>query len=342
MDPSNVKWGILGSGNICSDFTSGLTSLGYPIKAVAASKLEKAQAFAKTFRIETAYGSYEELANDPQVQVVYVGTVHSMHLEHAKLMIAAGKHVLCEKPVTLNLDQANELISAAKSKGVFFMEAMWTRFFPMYKQLAVTIKEIGEIVHFIGDFGFVAPTTIQRLFDPAIGGGGLLDIGIYPIAAAFFAFGHATPSEVKAVGILSDTGVDVNGSVILKFPTGSASLSYTLLAQTPGEQLIIGTEGSIRIHNPSHAPTSFTLSTSTRTDSQDKKFDFPLPKNAESNPPLNFPNSQGMQYQATAVATAIANSLVECPEYPPSETLEIMKVMDEIRKQIGVKYAVDK
>ena len=261
-----LRWGLLGSGGICNDFAAGVVTSGGHIAAIGASSLSKAQALADKVQPEAkAYGSYEELVIDPNVDVVYVGTIHTLHLPHTKMALLAGKPVICEKPLAVNQREAEEMIDLARSKGLFLMEAMWTRFFPIYRKLREILeggKDIGIPRCVQADFGFVMDLTDpnHRLLDPALAGGAMLDIGIYLVQLATMIFGNVEP-EMKCTAILSNENVDQEGSLSLTWKDkGSASLLFTLRATTPENTVIMGDQGFLRIHGPAHSPTRMTVS----------------------------------------------------------------------------------
>eukprot|EP01050_Picozoa_sp_SAG11_P013535 SAG11_NODE_1587_length_4636_cov_3.961208_2_plen_293_part_00 len=256
--PGAVRWGIIGSGLICSDFCQALRSAaGAQIVAIAARSLEKAQQFAETNEIPTAYGDYESICADDEVDIVYIGTIHPTHKALALLAIAAGKHVLVEKPMTLSYADTAELYSAAEAKGVLLVEALWTRFFPTVAKARelITAGEIGDVLQVHGDFGFrfddVDGAPTHRLTDPALGGGATLDIGVYPISCMLLAFGTAPPSSLEVAGLLTPSGVDKTVSVSAVFGGGRlAHLTWTIEAQTPEEWRIIGSKGMITFNSP--------------------------------------------------------------------------------------------
>ena len=215
--------------------------------------------------------------------MVYIGTTHPFHHTHSILALQAGKHVLCEKPFAMNQHEAKEMITVAREQGRFLMEAMWTRFFPAYKQAKIWIEngEIGQITGGMGDFGFLCPRDNGRMWNPESGGGGLLDIGIYPLSFMVDVVGQGQyPDAISALGSLSapQNGVDVSASVTLKYQDKLCQFFYTLDANTPEEWTLLGTEGRIRFSGPAHTPTRVTLTRSSgRGESKDEVLNFPLP-----------------------------------------------------------------
>lgn len=343
---SRIRWGILGTGRVCSDFMCALKIINANVTAVAASSKIKAEVFASQHGIGQSFGSYEELSRSADVDVIYIGTIHPLHKQHALLCFKNKKHVLVEKPIALNYNDAKEMVDAARSAGLFFMEGMWTRFFPAVRaaRAAIARGDIGTVKLVQADFGFEADpddSSIARLYDPAIGGGALLDIGVYPLAAATLAYGGQAPTHIAAVGNVFRTGVDVTASISLKFgDKGVASVAYSVETETPEETTYIGTKGSIRLHTPAHCPTSVTINkfTDQRGVTQKEELSFPLPARLSGAPDLIFPNSEGFAYQAEAVETCIRNGQTESAEFPLDESLVLMQITDHVRQQLGVKY----
>lgn len=319
-----TKWGIIGTGNIAKQFARGLAAMEDAELAAVGSRTEaSAQAFADEFGAARAYGSYEALAADPEVQAVYIATPHPMHLENSLLCIEGGKAVLVEKPFTLNAREAKTLIDAAQAKGVFVMEAMWTRFFPVMTRLKELVTEgaIGEVKLFQADFGYNSPFNPESRTDKAeLGGGALLDVGVYPISLASFLLG--SPTEVSSYAHLGPTGVDEQAALILKHEDGALALISTAIrATTPQEAVIMGSRGSIRLPAPWWKPESLTL----QTDEETETFSSPLPHN-------------GYPYEAAEVARCLREGLIESPVMPLAETLAIMETLDTCRAQWGMTY----
>ncbi len=321
MSAPAIRWGILGAGGIAHKLADAVNSYtASQVVAVGSRSLERSQAFADEMGVPTAYGSYEELVNDPDIDVVYVATPHSHHHEHALLAIEAGKHVLCEKAFTQNAAQAREVVAAARAKGTFLMEAMWTRHLPHVYAIRELIErgEIGDIVSVQADHGQLL-THVERMWNPDLAGGALLDLGVYPIAFAHDILG--APDSITARGRLRDTGVDGQVSMVFDYPTAQAILTTTMEARTPCVALIAGTEGRIEVHDTFYTPTSFTV---TRMDGTSWTYDGDLPN--------------GFQFEAAEVARQIALGETESPRLPLDKSLEIMNIMDTVREQIGLVY----
>lgn len=319
-----VRWGILGAGGIASVFTEAVTAhTQSAVVAVGSRAQGRADEFAARHAIGRAHGSYESLVADPEVQVVYVASPHSEHLEHALLAIAAGKHVLVEKAFTVNAAEAERVLDAARAAGVFVMEAMWTRFLPHVVVMRDVLArgEIGEPVGVIADHGQNMghhPAT-HRLHDRELAGGALLDLGVYPVSFAHDLFG--APDRVRAVGALTPTGVDGQVSIALGFAAVQASLHTTLHANTATTAVVFGTHGRMEIEGRFYAPTRFTV---VRDDGRRWTYDGIV--------------DAGMQYEAAEVARCVTEGLSESPLMTWQGTLDVMRTMDEIRHQIGLVY----
>ena len=256
---NSVRWGILGSGLICSDFVQALRSIeGAEVTAVAARSLASAQKFASANNIPTAFGSYDELMACADVEIIYIGTIHPAHKAQTIKAMKAGKHVLCEKPMTCSRADTAELVKVAAEQGVLLVEALWTRFFPNVQKAREIIADggIGEVLQVQGDFGFRFPDVDDagvkhRLTDPAMAGGGTLDIGVYPLSCLLLAFGPDPPAKVVAAGALTASGVDKNVSVSISSHSNQvASLSWSIECQTPEEWRILGSAGMIIFEGP--------------------------------------------------------------------------------------------
>jgi predicted dehydrogenase len=329
-----LRWGIIGTGGIARHFAGDLAGLpDATLTAVGSRSQESASAFAagfaRTFPGVRPHGSWAGLVADPEVDVVYVATPHPWHAAAALLAIEAGRHVLVEKPFTMDAEQARSVVRAARAARVFCMEAMWTRFLPHVRRIRAMIAEgaIGDVVTVSADHGqWFAPDPHHRLFDPALGGGALLDLGIYPVSWASMLLGR--PSAVHAVSEPAVTGVDAQTSVVLRHPTAAqAVLTCTLASATPRRSFIAGTEGAIDVEPTFYAPTSFTM---TRRDGESERF--------ESRPEVSAGPGKGLRFEADEVAERIRAGELESPDMPLDETISIMETMDEIRRQIGLSY----
>jgi predicted dehydrogenase len=322
---AKIRWGILGTGNIAKTFATGLSVLpDAELVAVGSRSTEAAAAFGERFDVPRRHDSYEALASDPQVDVVYVATPHSMHKQNSALCLEAGKAVLCEKPFTLNAAEAAELIGLARERGLFLMEAMWTRFLPAMSRVRQLLADraIGEPRMLTADFGFRTRVNPQgRLFDPALGGGALLDVGIYPVSLASMVFG--TPARVTSMAELGETGVDEQAAIILGYKGGQlALLSTAIRTNTPQVAYIMGTDGMLKIHRQSWRPTTLTLGAAGE---EPQLIEEPYTGN-------------GYNYEATEVMRCLREGRTESALMPLDETLAIMRTLDELRGQWGLRY----
>jgi predicted dehydrogenase len=319
------RWGILGTGWIAETFVTDLNDVGIEVGAVGSRSQESADAFASRFGIATAYGSYEDLVADDSIDAIYVATPHPMHAENALLAIAAGKHVLVEKAFTLNSKEAARVAEAAATADVVVLEAMWTRFLPHMIRIREIIAAgtIGEVHTVIADHDQLLPKDPEhRINNPALGGGALLDLGIYPISFAVDILG--LPSKVIASATKTETGVDRQVALILEHGADERSLLHMALDTAgPNRAAVIGTLGRIEID-----PVWYTQSTFTAYDSTGaviERFD-------------DTGAARGMQFQAWELERVVAEGRDESELLPLSESVSIMAVLDEVRSQIGLIY----
>ncbi|MCS6828284.1 MAG: Gfo/Idh/MocA family oxidoreductase [Caldilinea sp.] len=322
------RWGILGTGAIAAKFAAGVEALAdQEVIAVGSRTQASADRFADRFDIPRRHAGYESLAADPHVDAVYVATPHSFHHDHTLLALRHGKHVLCEKPFAINAAQAQEMVDAARSAQLFLMEAMWTRFLPIMVETRRLIAEgaIGKVQMIQADFGFRASFNLaSRLFDPALGGGALLDVGVYPISLASMLLGQ--PDRIAAVATLGATGIDENTGVLFGFPDGEVAVLYTSMrTNTPQEAVILGDVGSIRIHSPWWVGDTLTLQ---RAFGEREEIRRPYLAN-------------GYSHEAIEVANCVRAGKLESDVMPLDESVRIMAIMDEIRAQIGMKYPME-
>jgi predicted dehydrogenase len=318
-----VKWGILGTGAIARTFTEDVLLLDdQAVVAVGSRTPEKAREFAGRYGIERAYGSYEELAADEGVDVVYVATPHSGHFAAAGLCLEAGRSVLVEKPFTVTAAEAAELVELAASRRLFAMEGMWTRCNPLVRELKenVTAGMIGEVVAVQADFAFAAAYDPKsRLWNPELAGGALLDLGVYPIAFGSMLLG--APDAVHALATPGPTGVDSNTAVIAHYAGGAVGLYHCgLLADSPGIATVTGTRGRVVIER-FHRPERMTYEVA----GEDPR---------ETTISLH---GHGFTYEAAEVARCLRKGLTESPLMPLAETLTIMQTLDSARVGFGAR-----
>lgn len=320
----HYRWGILATGWMAEMFVEDLLlEERAKIVAVGSRTLGNAKRFAERFNIPKYHGSYEALVNDPDVDIIYIASPHPFHLEHMTLSLSAGKPTLCEKPFNINAKQTRQAIDLARQNNAFLMEAMWSRFMPIMAKVRELIASgcIGKVQLLSADFGFCAEKDpLKRWFNPDLGGGALLDVGIYPISLASMLFGK--PESINTSATMSATGVDQTSSFIFRYGDGAqAILAASLMAETSQEAWIIGEQGKI------HLPKSWWMAEKLYLHQGDDIQTIAVPK-----------RGIGYGYQASAVMRALDNGLLESPLMPLSESLEIMQTMDAIRQQWGMHY----
>ncbi len=259
---NTIRWGILGTGQIAGLFARALRELpDAQLLAVGSRSRQKAEAFAREQGVTRAYASYEDLVCDADVDVVYVATPHTAHRDNCLLALEHGKHVLCEKPFTLNATEATAVAEAARARGLFCMEGMWMHFVPVMRELESLVHAgaIGDVRMLTAHLGIpVEFDARHRLFDPALGGGALLDLGVYPLSLALRLMGR--PTRVTSQAVFGRTGVDEQCTILLEFPGGrQATLTTSLRNRTPDDAALMGTEGMIHLHPPLYRPETLSL-----------------------------------------------------------------------------------
>ncbi|WP_093876387.1 Gfo/Idh/MocA family protein [Streptomyces sp. TLI_105] len=320
-----VRWGILATGGIAERFTRDLSTLdGAKVVAVASRTEASAKAFADRFGIPRAYGEWAGLLADEDVDVVYVATPHHAHRTAAGLALEAGKAVLCEKALTLNAREAEELVTLSRDRGLFLMEAMWMYCNPLVRRIAELVLDgaIGEVRTVQADFGIAGPFDAgHRLRDPAVGGGALLDLGVYPVSFAQLLLGE--PSTVQAHARISPEGVDLNTGMLLGWDSGaSALLSCSLEADTPLTASVTGTEGRIDVPRGFFFPERFTL----------------LRNGAEPEEYVNEDDPHSLRHEAAEVMRCLRAGRTESPLVPLDGSLAVMRTLDAVRDRVGVRY----
>jgi predicted dehydrogenase len=320
-----LRWGILGTGAIAHLQTSDLLGNGFTVAAVGSRRHEAADAFAAEFGIGTAHGSYEALVSDPGVDAIYVATPHPFHAANAMLALNAGKHVLVEKPFALNAAQAREVVELATRKHLVVLEAMWTRFLPHMLRIREIIAAgtLGEVRTLIADHNqLLSSDPTSRLNAPELGGGALLDLGIYPVSFAVDLFGP--PSSVHAIAAKTATGVDRQTAMLFGYPDGRQAVLHTALDTLgPNTAAIIGTAGRIEVDSVWYTATGFTVYDGRGHEIE--RFDSDV-------------SGRGMQYQAEELERLAGLGDTTGTILPPGQSVRIMEVLDEIRDQIGLRY----
>ncbi|MGW2642475.1 Gfo/Idh/MocA family protein [Streptomyces sp. NPDC001348] len=337
MAEQSVRWGILATGGIAAAFAADLVDLpDAELVAVASRSEESARAFAERFGIPRAYGDWESLAKDGDIDVVYVATPHSAHRVAAGLCLEAGRHVLCEKPFTLNLREAGELVELARGRGRFLMEAMWMYCNPLVRRLKALVDDgaIGEVRTVQADFGLAGHLLPEarngelppahRLRDPALGGGALLDLGVYPVSFAHLLLGE--PSDVTARATLSAEGVDLQTGALLGWESGAlASVHCSIVGGTSVSASVTGSRGRIDIPDGFFHPDRFVLHRDGRA-----------PEEFAADP-ADGPRSS-LRHEAKEVMRALRAGETESPLVPLDGTLAVMRTLDAVRERIGVRY----
>jgi len=319
-----LRWGILGPGGIARRFARDIPAhTASSVVAVGSRSGGRAEAFAAEHDIPTAHASYPELVADPQVEAVYIATPHSEHLEHALLALQAGKPVLVEKSLTRNAAEARELFDAAAERGLFAMEAMWTRFLPHMVALRelLTAGEIGQLRMLTAEHGqgLGHVPAEHRLKNPALAGGAMLDLTVYPVSFAHDMLG--APDEVRALGTLTETGVDASEAISLRYGDRAvALLGASLVAATPNAAVVTGSTGRVEIAGTFYAPSTLTI----------------RPREGEERQ-VSPAVGSGFEYQAAEVARRVHAGERESPVHSWAGTVEVMATMDEARRQLGVR-----
>ncbi len=323
-----VKVAIMGAGGIAATMAKTVKKAkGVTLYAVGSRSLEKAEQFAKDHNIKKFYGSYEELVMDPKVDLVYIATPNSEHFGNAKLCIEHGKAVLCEKPFMLNEKEAKKIFKLADEKKVFVGEAIWTRFMPFNQTIKDLIAggAIGEPAMLSANLSYNLQ-TVQRINEPSLGGGALLDLGVYPLNFASIFFGDEI-TDISSMATYNMQGVDIQDSITLRYRDGRMAV-LNVSARAVGDRfgVIQGSKGYMVIDNINN-PESLTV-----YDGDGKKANF-----------YKRPRQHtGYEYEVEAAAKAIKKGLTECEEMPHAETLRIMNMMDFIRHQTGVQFPQEK
>ncbi|MDE2775378.1 MAG: Gfo/Idh/MocA family oxidoreductase [Chloroflexota bacterium] len=320
-----IRWGLIGLGLISRKFAKGLAFVpDAEVYAVASRSQAKADAFGAEFGAANSYGSYEDLANDPNVDVAYIGTPNNYHLEHALLCLKAGKHVLCEKPFAVNAKEAQVMIDCAREKNLFLMDAFWTRYFPAMVKLRELLadKVIGDVMLVTADFGGRGPVVPEkRHFNPDLAGGAMLDVGSYCLQFASMIYGKQ-PQDIVSQVAIGETGVDELSVVVCRYSDYEmATLTSAVRLGTPHEARVMGTEGYIAIPDFWH-PSELTVV-----------------RRGDAPETLRFPyEGEGFQFEAIEVGDCIRAGATESAVYPLDETLAIMRTLDRIRDSWGLRY----
>ena len=319
-----LRWGIAGLGNIAHKFASDLKLVAdAELTAVGSRNIDKAESFAREHGAKHYYGSYEELFKSPEVDVVYIATPHSSHAELSILCMDHGKHVLCEKPMGINRAEVEKMIDVAKRNDVFLMEALWSRFNPSITEVCERINrgDIGKVAYLRADFAFYALDRSEegRLLNPALAGGSLLDIGIYPVFLAYLVLGM--PENIMASSNFHTTGVEIQTGMIFTYPNAMAILYSGLNSTSEMKAEISGTTGEFTIAPRWHDAQGYTLEKSGETE----RFNIPTP-------------GKGYTYEIAEVNSCIRSGKKQSAKWSHQNSLDLHWILDKIRSLAGVKF----
>lgn len=323
-DKGKIKWGIIGLGTIAHQFANDLMLVEEAeLVAVASRNWEKAQEFAEKYDCNKAYDSYDAIIKDPEIDILYIATPHNSHAALTIKALQNNKHVLCEKPIALNYDDALQMINASKENHKFFMEAFWTRFNPSFREAFSKIKsgEIGEIKYINADFAFCANLEGfgNRNTDLKLGGGALLDIGVYPLFLCYIVLG--IPNEILAKSNFHKSGADVQTSMILQYENAQAILHASFVSTSNIKATINGTKGRINLNTLWHEAQSYTLN----VDDQEEEILLPT-------------KGKGFTYEIEECHLCIKENRIESALWSHQNSLELIKIVDQVRSQIGLEY----
>ena len=323
-----IKWGIMGTGRIAGSFAIALKNLDDSELYGIGSRSEKnADAFSDEYSVPKSFHDYESLASDPDIDVIYIATPHSLHKENCLMCLEHGKAVLCEKPFTINAAEAAAVINFARDRRLFLMEAMWSRFVPAAIKLKELIEDkiIGDIQYLFAGGAFIPEFDPDHyLFKKELGGGVLLDGGIYPVSLASWLLGY--PDRIQSAGRLNSSGIDDHDALLLEYDCGAiAGLHVSMRTQSPPDITVLGSKGKIYVHPAMFCPSKITLSL---FDAEETEIALPFASN-------------GYQYEAMEVNRCLREGKIESKVMPLDETLAIMRMMDEIRGQFGLKYPME-
>lgn len=323
---NKINWGILGLGNIATKFASDLQlSTTSTLQGVASRSLDKAKAFGDQFNATKHYGTYDDLANDPDIDIIYIATPHPYHFENTMMCLKKGKAVLCEKPMGMDSEQVKLMLEEAKAQNVFLMEAIWTRFMPAIEKVLELLDQnvIGDVQFIRADFGFKAPVNFDsRLYNKSLGGGSLLDIGLYPIYFSLLTLG--IPTDVKAMARMTKTEVDSYCAMLFDYKDGKkASLESTIEGNTPTEAVIYGSKGAIKLHHQFHHCEKITVS----IDGIDTVYDL---------------KHEGFGYfhEIEHVNQCLFNTEIESSKVPHNTSTNLMALIDIVKAKIGLTYPI--
>lgn len=320
-----IKWGIIGLGKIADKFASDLQfSENAILHAVASRSLDKAKQFTEKHNAQKYYDSYQKLAQDSEVDIIYIATPHSFHFENTMMCLKNNKNVLCEKPIGMNKQQTQKMFDEAKSRNLFLMEGLWTRFIPATEKLfdLLNDKVIGDLQFIRADFGFKADFDPEgRVFKKELGAGSLLDIGIYPVYLSLLTLGM--PENITAVARYTSTGVDSYCSMLFDYKNlVKARLESTIEADTPIEAYIYGSKGHIKLHSRFHHTEKISVYVN-----GDLKDEFEIPY-----------KGNGYVHEIEEVNNCLLNNQTESSKLTHQISIDLISILDWVRKEIGLEY----
>ncbi|WP_026838763.1 Gfo/Idh/MocA family protein [Gillisia sp. JM1] len=324
MRYKTFNWGILGAGKIAAKFAQDLSTVpGAILYAVASRSIDKAEEFAAKHEMKVSYGSYLELVEDKNIDIIYVATPHTFHFEHSILCLEHKKAVLCEKPFGINLGQVETMISLAKQKNVFLMEALWTQFLPHF-QFVLDItesKKYGELLELKADFGFNAPFDPEkRIYNKELGGGSLMDVGIYPVFLSLSLLGN--PENIVAEATIGSTGVDENCTIQLSYSNGVKAKLYSAINETtPTTATLSFEKASVIINGRFHEPSSVSIQTNGELETKE----FPV-------------TTHGYNFEAAHVQKMLEENRTESDSMTFEKSKQLISMLDRIRKEINLEY----
>lgn len=328
MLKTHINWGIIGLGKIAHRFASDLSlSENNVLYAVASRDLTKARNFSQKYKAVKYFNSYEELAKDPDIDVVYIATPHTFHFEHTMMCFKYGKSVLCEKPMGVDSNEVQIMIKEARSKNLFLMEGIWTRFIPAIEKFIGLLEQkvIGDIKFMRADFGYNAEFDPKsRIFNKSLGGGSLLDIGIYPIYLSMLVLGF--PFNIKALARMTETNVDSYCAILFDYQNSAkAMLESTTEADTPIEAYIYGSKGYIKLHKSFHHTEKVSIN-----------------RYGEKEEIIQLKYAgQGFLYEINEVNHCILNNEIESRKLPHSLSLDLIHLIDQVKDKIGLSYTTN-
>lgn len=325
MSVKKIRWGILGLGNIANQFAFDLFLVDdAELYAVASRSIDNATVFAEKHKATVVYDDYDALINDPNVDIIYIATPHDSHALLAIQALNGKKHVLCEKPVALNYEQASIMVAAAKANNRFFMEAFWTRFNPSFQQALLKIKqgELGEIRYINADFSYLIDQPGGRMTDIELGGGSLLDMGVYPLMLAYVVLGK--PEKVLASGLFFESGADQQTAMILQYKKAQAVLQSSFMSHSNMVATISGTAGRINLNGFWHEAQGFNFV------KNDHKTEYSFPT-----------KGRGFTYEIEECHQCIKEERIESEVWSHQNSLDLISIVDAVRLQTGLKYTID-